>query len=167
MEQHEKSVFISYSRDDELFALELAVEIENAIGKGVVWIDLFDLDAGDELAPKISGSIEKAKWFILVASKHSMASKWVKYEAHIATFMAIERDDIKILTVKIDDCSFPQSLNIELRRRVYIDATNDFKKGIHDVVNIISKEASTRSRKSHIFIDRGSEIDRLQLAAEH
>lgn len=161
-----KRVFVSYSRKDQDFAMELSVEIEARFGKHAVWIDLFDLTAGDELAPKVAGAIQNAKWFILLASKSSMDSRWVKYEANLATFLSIERDDFRIITVKLDDCVIPPPLDIELRRRKYVDVSKDRLKGINEVLDALSQATVTRSGFVHVFLDRGREADRLQLAAE-
>lgn len=65
------------------------------MGPSEVWVDLFDLDGGDELVPVISRAIQKAKWFILVATKNALESRWVQHEATLATVRAIEDNDFR------------------------------------------------------------------------
>ena len=159
-------VFISHSSKDDDFALQLAEAIERAFGPGMAWIDFFNLGAGHELAPAIAGAIQQSKWFILIASKSSVASRWVQYEANLASFLAIERDDFAILTVRIDDSVFPDPLELELRRRRYVDASKDPAEGIKQVVAALRSVKITRSKAANVFLDRGPDADRLQLAAE-
>ncbi len=160
-----KAAFISYSHKDEEIALKIASSLQDRLGKEI-WIDFFDLDAGDEFALKIAGAIQKANWFILLASEDSLKSKWVRYEANLATFQSIEKEDFRIITVKIDNTPIPDPLKIILESRIYLDAVKNLDDTILKITELISKEISTRSSQRHVFFNRGSEIDRLQIIAE-
>lgn len=106
----EKSIFISHSSKDESVSLEIATALEDRFGKEKVWIDFFNLSVGDELLPVISKAIGKAKWFILIASKTSMKSSWVKHEAKLALFRSIEKQDFRIITKKLMIAFFQKTL---------------------------------------------------------
>ena len=160
---YNKTIFISHSSKDEEFAYELLDEIDKTYERNEIWIDFFDLSAGDELVPIISNAIGKAKWFILIASKDSMASEWVKHEAKIALFRSIEKNDFRIITIKIDDCKFPEEIDLELRSRNYIDASKDNEKAKSELITLLSQNPNTRSNRSNIFVDRGEEINELEL----
>ncbi len=159
----QKPVFISHSSKDQDVALRLAEKISNHLGEDAVWLDFFDLDGGDELVSTISSAIQAAGWFILLASKSSMKSRWVQYEARLATFLSIERENYRLLTIKLDDCTFPRDLDVELRRRKYLDATTDLDRTLDEVVEILAKDEGI-PRKSDVFVDRGKEFDRIELA---
>jgi tetratricopeptide (TPR) repeat protein len=162
----EKQIFISYSQEDQEFALDLATSIEKKTGKDSVWIDLFDLSAGDELAPRIAGGIQSAKWFILILSKSSIESRWVKYEASLATYTALEKDDFRIITIRLDDSPLPKFLEMEVKRRRYLEAFRDKEAVMTEVVDAIGKDVFVRTKSSRLFLDRGQESDNLQLASD-
>ncbi len=159
-----KSVFISHSSHDENVALKLYEKILDHFGEDEVWVDFFDLDGAVELVATISDAIQKAGWFILLASKASMASRWVTYEARLATFLAIEREDFQILTIKLDNCTFPRQLDVELRRRKYLDATTNQDQTFEQVIELLRKDERLSPRAGRVFVDRGNEFDRIELA---
>jgi len=162
----QKRIFISYSREDQDFALNLATAIDEKVGKNSVWLDFFDLSAGDELAPRIAGGIQNAKWFILILSKSSIESRWVKYEASLATYTALEKDDFRIITIKLDDSPLPKFLEMEVKRRRYLEALGNESAIINEVVVAIGKDVFVRTKSSRLFLDRGKEADILQLASD-
>jgi tetratricopeptide (TPR) repeat protein len=158
----EKTVFISHSSADIDIALSIGTALEKAFGKDTIWVDYFDLSGSDELVPVIANAIGKAKWFILIASENSMKSNWVKHEAKLALYNSIEKKDYRLLTIKIDDCQFPEELEIELKSRKYIDAKTNLDNAIEEIINLLSTQVSTRSNLQNVFVDRGSEMDTLE-----
>ncbi len=156
-------IFISHSSKDNDFATKLAVHLKDKFGENKVYIDLFNLDGGSNLATVIPRSIEEANWFILLASKASMASSWVKYEATLATFLDIERENFNILTVKLDDCQFPSELSTQLRMRKYLELSPSI---FDKIVHILQNETglSVGKTKYEPFVGRGQEQDNIEIA---
>ena len=72
--------FISHSSTDE----ELAEQLAQVLGKEKVWVDLWNLNAGDLIPRKLAESIHESNWFVLLASQEAMNSRWVRYELNIA-----------------------------------------------------------------------------------
>lgn len=73
-----KKPFISYAREDQLFALRLADELREKHQKDV-WIDKH-MQGGEEWAETIEERLEAADVVILIVSKSSKKSKWVRKE---------------------------------------------------------------------------------------
>ena len=71
--------FLSHSSKDNLIVEELA----KRLGEENIFYDKWNLDAGELLPSKLSEVIYDSKWFVLIASKNSMASSWVKYELNM------------------------------------------------------------------------------------
>jgi hypothetical protein len=93
-----------------------------------------------------------------------MRSRWVQYEARLATFLAIEREHYHILTIKLDDCKFPRDLDVELKRRKYLIVEENLDHTLDEVVEILLNDEGLRPRQGDVFVNRGSEFDRLELA---
>lgn len=92
--------FISYCSADAEFVNRLAV----ALREDGVWVDIWNMDLGDPLPTKIEAGIAEASEFVLVLSRASLNSRWVKYESHMAVIRAIEDSNFRIVVLRIDDC---------------------------------------------------------------
>lgn len=103
-------VFISYAREDRDSAQVLAGAIE-ARGWSVWWDR--KVVAGATFDHAIEEQLQAAKSIVVLWSKHSIASEWVRNEAAIAS----ERD--VLIPVLIDDVKQP----LEFRRRQAADLT--------------------------------------------
>jgi uncharacterized protein YjbI with pentapeptide repeats len=72
------SCFISYSHEDEGFAQRLHADLQN---KGVrCWFAPEDIKGGRKLYEQIDDAIQLHEKLLLVLSRHSMTSEWVKAE---------------------------------------------------------------------------------------
>lgn len=77
-----RSIFLSYSRKDYYFAESLAFELHS---HGVdAWLDAKDLRPGAEWRRQLEDAIRGADGFVLLASKHSLASAHVRSEWELA-----------------------------------------------------------------------------------
>lgn len=95
--------FISYARSDESFAQKFAECLEQ---KGLqVWWDR-KLIPGDQFDQEIERMIGEAHRVVVVWSKNSVASRWVRAEADEAF------EQKKLIPIRIDDCRLP----MEFRR---------------------------------------------------
>ena len=86
-------IFLSYARDDEVFARTLARALESAGHE--VWWDR-RIDSGEEFAAEIEAALERADVVLVAWSAHSVKSAWVRDEASAG------RDDGRLLPVSID-----------------------------------------------------------------
>lgn len=106
--QNKHSVFLSYSNDvKEDFAFPLAKLIEYF---GVnVWLDHWEICTGDSLQQKIIQGIQKTDAFVLILSKYSLTSPWVKKELELANVKKLEYGN-KILPLVVGDVKIPFEL---------------------------------------------------------
>lgn len=86
-------VFLSYAREDRLFAAKLARVLEEA-GQEVWWDR--HLEGGEEFSAEIEAALEKSDVVLVAWSASSVRSRWVRDEA------AAGGDKGKILPVTID-----------------------------------------------------------------
>jgi hypothetical protein len=76
------SCFISYSRMDEEFTKNLHGDLRS---EGVqCWFDWEDLKIGDEIRPSIDDAIRRCDKLLIVLSKNSVGSPWVRKEVETA-----------------------------------------------------------------------------------
>ena len=71
-------VFISYNQADKDFAESLAINLVHA--KKNVWIDKWELNAGDSLIARIENALEGADAILTILSENSIESEWCKKE---------------------------------------------------------------------------------------
>lgn len=124
--------FISHCSADE----DIAKQLAQRLGKENVWIDLWDLNAGDLIPRKLAETIRESKWFILIASQEAMESRWVRYELNIAITHWIQNSGYRIIVVRIDDCK----VHPELSPFLYVDCPNKPDQAIDEVVKLILTE---------------------------
>lgn len=144
--------FISHSSKDKLFVLNIAERLK----ENNIWLDLWEMDAGDSLSEKIEKGIDDAKNFVIILSKNSIESRWVKYELNMAIIKYLSNENYKIIAVRIDDVEVPLRLQPFLR----IESTN-----VDDIANKILKADQFEDDKfktsKRQFVNRNDEIDTL------
>jgi hypothetical protein len=92
-------VFISYARTDAAWATAIAAEIER---RGLsVWYDTTGLTAGGEFASEIERQLDAAKAVLVLWSRTSARSEWVRDEADHA------KRSGKLVSVLIDGLDLP------------------------------------------------------------
>lgn len=131
-----KSVFISYSHQDNKFAQEL----EDALRKESidVWIDKKEILVGDSLIEKIRGGIEHSQFICAIISNNSINSKWVKKELDVAMNIEIEEKEVKVLPLIIEE---NVKLPSFLLGKMYIDFSRPqyFQGGISQILRRLNK----------------------------
>src|SRR6185295_1659441 len=128
-------VFISYSSNDRAFAARLAHEIYERGWQ--VWYDIWEVKVGDSLAQKIEEGITSSSFLIVLLSKTSVQSKWVREEIDAAFVRQLEEQSIKILPALLEDCTIPALL----RSRRYADFRESFDTGMRSIVQSIKTSA--------------------------
>ncbi|MEW6068786.1 MAG: toll/interleukin-1 receptor domain-containing protein [Nitrospirota bacterium] len=93
-------VFISHSSKDHDFVLLLA----ERLGKDLIdiWIDDWELKAGDSIIQKINEGLEKSSFLIIVFSEYSIKSDWVLRELNSTLMRQITKKDVKILPILLE-----------------------------------------------------------------
>ena len=95
-------VFISYSHQD----IKAAIKLKRALGNSkAIWFDR-DHSAGDRFSDEIPFRIIGAKVVVVLWSKHSVASAWVRSEARQALNLG------KLVSFSLDGSMPPSPLNV-------------------------------------------------------
>lgn len=101
--------FLSYCHTDEQFVDTLVPELQTHLK---VWLDKISLLPGVSLLRQIAANIDAAVYVLVVLTRASVQSEWVRKEVAIA-----DSQGARIIGLKIDDCTVPP----EIRHLPYID----------------------------------------------
>ena len=105
----EPLIFLSYTRKDIARVRNLYKRLKEAGYKP--WLDLEDLDVGDEWGLKVKETLERAPLFISCLSNHSVSHEGVvQWEIREALEIAKQKINIYFLPVRLDDCKVPTQI---------------------------------------------------------
>jgi hypothetical protein len=129
--QHERVAFLSHSSKDKGFVRKLAADL---VASGIkVWIDEQRILVGDSIPEKIAQGLAESDFFLIIVSHNSVASSWVKKELNSALIHEIERRNVTVLPIKLDDAAMPASINDKL----YADFTGSYDDGLRGLLHSI------------------------------
>lgn len=103
------NVFVSYAHADKPFAHRLA----GALGdRGCsVWVDEFELRAGDSLTERISSALTTADFVVALVSAASVASNWCRRELQMALATGLAQGRTIVLPVRLGSVDMPPALS--------------------------------------------------------
>ena len=152
-------VFISYSHADRDFAENLALHLVQA--KQNVWIDKWELNAGDSLISKIEEALGGADAILALLSKNSVQSAWCKKELNSVLTLELEEKSVLVIPIILDDCQIPlflkEKLSIDFRK----DRDESFALLLRSL-DKISNSAQARAEMPDFHIDWGMGLIRRQ-----
>jgi hypothetical protein len=125
--------FLSYSHDDK----EVATRIAEALRAGGidVWFDRWEILLGDSLVQKIfEEGLAGADAFLVLISKHSISSAWVRQELDVALIKRIE-GITRIIPIILDGVQPPE----QLRPLRWVDVGDDFDSALREIQMAIFK----------------------------
>ncbi|MBZ0283013.1 MAG: toll/interleukin-1 receptor domain-containing protein [Anaerolineae bacterium] len=117
-----------------------------------IWIDTVQIKGGDDWFKAIIEGIEKATFFISIASKNAKESRWVQRE-----FLYAEQKNKIILPIKIDESDIPVYM---LDRHVLI-ADKNFDTALAQLTELISKQVEGILQEEALSDTRQFELDYL------
>src|SRR4051812_23154787 len=98
-------IFISYSHADSEFVDRLATQlVQQAVN---VWVDRWEINVGDSLIDKVEEAIAGASALLVVLSRASVESNWVKKEVNAGLVRELEEKQVVVLPVLVEDCKIP------------------------------------------------------------
>ena len=150
MNFHLGKVFISHTAADNAFVRRLAKRLEKSHFN--IWLDEHDLIAGDPLPESVGKALQAAKVILVVVSKASVASKWLRYELNVATERMI-KGECRVIPIVIDQTPLPP----EVLGLLYADCRKGLASGIPSILSALEYEAR-RAEMEHSFSSR---VDRL------
>lgn len=122
------SCFISYSTKNQSFAEKLYVDLQN---NGVrCWYAPEDLKVGDEIRTRIDESINMHDKVLLILSKQSIASDWVKKEVETAMERERKQKRVILFPIRLDNSvmAIETGWAADIRRSRNIGNFNHWKK---------------------------------------
>jgi hypothetical protein len=146
MNFHLGKVFISHTTADKPFVRRLAARLEKS--QFQVWFDEHDLIAGDPLPERVGKALQAAKVILVVVSKESVASKWLRYELNVATDRMI-KGECRVIPVVIDETPLPA----EVIGLLYADCRKGLAQGLPSILTALQHEAR-RADMEHSFSSR-------------
>jgi len=138
-----KNVFISYSHEDKDFVEWLRHNLQE-FGFDI-WYDQQEIRLGDSIKNKIIEGIQSSSIFLVVLSKASSNSSWVKYELNSALISSAINKGIKIIPIKIDESDLPSDLSN------YLYA--DFSKSRSQGLEVLKRSLSEDNKVDYEFND--------------
>lgn len=144
------AIFISYSSNDKEFVTNLAKNL--VFARHNVWIDQWELNAGDSLVDKIQDAIGEADALLVILSHSSIASQWCKKELNAGLMRELEEKQVLVIPCVIDDCSVP----IFLKEKLYVDFRNEKDKAyqlLHRSLLRISNTTQSRLERKDFHTD--------------
>ncbi len=111
--------FVSHNSADKPVAEQVARRL---LDSGIdVWLDKWEILAGESLTSRIEEGIADANAFVILMSPHSMKAKWVKEELRIAIQRRLEDDSFALIPILLQDCEVPGFL----KDYAYVDWRGD------------------------------------------
>ncbi len=118
--EKQRLTFISYSRADKDFALELAGELRSSGFR--IWLDQLDIPTGSRWDDEVEKALLECDIFMVILTPHSIASNNVKDEIGYAI-----DSNKRIMPVLLENAVLP----FRLRRFQYVDFTSkSYEEGI-------------------------------------
>jgi len=123
--------FISYSSKDRPVARRIANDLQS---RGIhVWMDEFEILPGDSIVEKIADGIRTSEYLIVLISKNSVGSSWVRKEFELAFERNRDASERRLIPVRVDDTPVPPYLaGVQ-----YVDLRPDYSAAIDRLANTL------------------------------
>jgi hypothetical protein len=154
MQLHLGKVFISHTAADKPFVRRLAARLKKS--GFYIWLDEHDLIAGDPLPQSIGKALQRAKVILIVVSKASVASKWLRYELNLATEKMI-KGECRVIPIVIDETPLPD----EVRGLLYADCRKGLARGIPSILTALEHEARRADMEQSFSSRVGRLVDEI------
>ena len=140
-----------------------------------LWFDELELSPGDSLIQRIQDAILEAPYFLVLLSRASVGSTWVKKELNAALALELKLDTKLVIPAVIDDCEVPTFLFGKL----YVDFRTGYEAGLLQLLKVLISSKSLRetafipsgkflagSKKNEAKLERGVFLDVLPVTVD-
>lgn len=135
-------IFISYSHADSDFVDGLATQlVRHAVN---VWVDRWEINVGDSLIDKVEDAIAGASALLVVLSKASVQSNWVKKEVNAGLVRELDEKQVVVLPVLVEDCQIP----VFLREKFFADFRTSFDDGLRKILEAVAKITNANTART-------------------
>ncbi|MEM9088239.1 MAG: toll/interleukin-1 receptor domain-containing protein [Cyanobacteria bacterium P01_F01_bin.53] len=147
-------VFLSHSSADKKTFVDDLYRWFKKVANIPVWYDQAVLSGGSIVPDSLGKAIPECRSMVLILSKSSVKSPWVRKEYSLAEHHRTQFEDFKIIPILIEDCELPPFL----QDSIYIDArtnylTESFYQGILQALYPFDPSVDFR-KTSDIFVSR-------------
>lgn len=154
-------VFISHSTQDRDFTLKLA---ENLSQAGIpTWLDHWEIKVGDSIVEKINEGIRTSDYLIVVLSKASTTSRWVREELSAAKTIEIDKKGVFILPVLLETCDIPPMI----AAKRYADFRLSFTQGLDELLDVFGRTHVRTSDANRYRALEGEWSHKIEELEEH
>jgi len=129
--KHLPGLFLSHSGSDKEFVEDLARKLSS--DGFSVWYDDWEIHVGDSIVQKINEGIKSSDFLLIVLSKNSVDSTWVKEELNAAIVKSVESKGAFILPILLESCDIPPLLS----DKKYANFSKDPDIGYQDLIEAI------------------------------
>lgn len=127
-EKGRRIAFLSHSSTDKPFIRQLAADLTAA---GIdVWLDEQRIRVGDSIPEAIAQGLAESDYFLIAISHNSINSPWVQKELNNALVTEVQRRNVHILPLKLDDTEMPTIISDKL----YADFSHSYKAGLEKLI---------------------------------
>jgi hypothetical protein len=127
----QRVAFLSHSSADKAFIRQLASDLT---ANGVnVWLDEQRIRVGDSIPDKIAQGLAESDYFLIGMSQKSSESAWVKKELNNALMTEVQRRNVHILPLKLDDTPMPPII----ADKKYADFSKSYKAGLDELLTAL------------------------------
>lgn len=146
--------FLSYSTKDFVLSEKLYQQLNALLSS--IWIDRLEMRAGDNLSDKIKEGISTSDVLLVLVTKHSIKSAWVREEIKIAMELGTAGKGPKIVPLVLFPCNVPATL----RGKLYVKISRQDLK-INEILRAIYRDDFVLTLK----LTNEFQLDRASLAA--
>lgn len=141
-----KDIFISYSSLDSSLVEQLADDLRGL--KINVWLDKWDIELGANVTEDINKGLEQSRFLLVVITKNSLESRWVKEEWTNKYNEEIKSDRIMVIPLIADEIS-DDELPILLRGKQRLNLIDGYDlKEIERLAEYISNKRGEEIQKA-------------------
>lgn len=137
-------IFLSHSSQDKEFVRKLAFDLTK--NNVPVWFDEWELKVGDSLNNKIGDGIKESGWLGVIISSNSIKSSWVEKELNAGMASELEKKQVFVLPIVIENCEIP----IFLRDKLFADFRADYSFGLKALLGRLIPDTIIISIKSQM-----------------
>jgi hypothetical protein len=134
-----REVFLSHATADKVVARRVLRRLES---HGIpVWFAPYKLIGSQRWHDEIGKALQRCDWFLLLLSRSSVRSRWVKNELLFA--LNEPRLDDRIVPVLIEPCDWKE-FSWTLGAIQHVDLTGDFPSGMVDLLRVFGITEGTQ-----------------------
>jgi TIR domain len=126
------SVFVSHASQDNRIASRVAMGLK-AFDYDT-WYDDWELLPGDSMIERIEAAISKTDVLLVLLSRSSVDSKWVRRELAAGLAMQLAGKGVMVIPVVVGDCEIPDML----ANTKYVDLRGDFERGFRQLADALA-----------------------------